>query len=303
MIKKKYQRLLVYLVSLVAFLALLYKISNSAEKTVKVEKTKERLVAKRDAVEDAISGIDDGVIRKLFKRADTTADRYLSPKELAWAVSIQVDRHLQAALRGNFKKFFALDKINHNGQVEWNEWLAHFKANIASQFEGEMSSRRAKEKLAAAKAAWSEAARTNGDALNIDEFLAFTHPESSHSMLAQTAEETFGRFDADSDNKMTLEEYLNEPFAELDDDEKIERESEFKEGMDANKDGIVIKRELLNFLNPKHPYKHVQEAKRIMDIADADNDGQLTIDEVLDKISDLSDSKWVSPERAFHGDI
>ena len=35
-----------------------------------------------------------------------------------------------------------------------------------------MESRRAKEKLAAAKAAWAEAARTNGDALNIDEFLS-----------------------------------------------------------------------------------------------------------------------------------
>ena len=31
----------------------------------------------------------------------------------------------------------------------------------------------------------SEAARSNPDALNIDEFLAFTHPESSHSILAQ----------------------------------------------------------------------------------------------------------------------
>ena len=44
----------------------------------------------------------------------------------------------------------------------------------------------AKVKLASAKASWAEAARTNGDALNIDEFLSFTHPESSHSLMAQT---------------------------------------------------------------------------------------------------------------------
>ena len=49
-----------------------------------------------------------------------------------------------------------------------------------------MNSRMAKVKLASAKASWAEAARTNGDALNIDEFLAFTHPESSHSLMAQT---------------------------------------------------------------------------------------------------------------------
>ena len=27
-------------------------------------------------------------------------------------------------MRNNFKQFFRLDKINHNGQVEWEEWLA-----------------------------------------------------------------------------------------------------------------------------------------------------------------------------------
>ena len=58
---------------------------------------------------------------------------------------------------------------------------------------GEMDSRRAREKLAAAKAAWAEAARTNGEALNIDEFLSFTHPESSHSLLAQTGRKYFLR--------------------------------------------------------------------------------------------------------------
>ena len=101
---------------------------------------------------------------------------------------------------------------------------------------GEMDSRRAKEKLAAAKAAWAEAARTNGDALNIDEFLGFTHPESSHSLLAQTAEETFGRYDADSDMRITLEEYLNEPFTELSDEDKAARKIEFEEGIDEDGD-------------------------------------------------------------------
>ena len=92
-----------------------------------------------------------------------------------------------------------------------------------------------KVKIAAAKAAWSEAARSNPDALNIDEFLAFTHPESSHSWLAQNAEEIFGRHDSDGDGKITEEEYINDPFAEMGDNEKEEKRQEFREGMDDNK--------------------------------------------------------------------
>ena len=92
-----------------------------------------------------------------------------------------------------------------------------------------------KVKIAAAKAAWSEAARSNPDALNIDEFLAFTHPESSHSWLAQNAEEIFGRHDSDGDGKITEEEYINDPFMELQEEEKEEKRQEFREGMDDNK--------------------------------------------------------------------
>ena len=42
------------------------------------------------------------------------------------AVSRSVEGHLLSALRNNFRHFFALDTINRNGQVEWNEWLKSF---------------------------------------------------------------------------------------------------------------------------------------------------------------------------------
>ena len=98
-----------------------------------------------------------------------------------------------------------------------------------------MNSRKMKVQVAAAKAAWSEAARSNPDALNIDEFLAFTHPESSHSWLAQNAEEIFGRHDADGDGQISETEYINDPFSEMQEEDKEEKRQEFREGMDDNK--------------------------------------------------------------------
>jgi len=252
------------------------------------------------------------IVKRLFKRADTTADGFLSMKELSWGIAVQVERHLQDAVRGNFKRFFSLDKANRNGQVEWSEWLKDFEKNVAAKYEDGMNSRMAKVKLASAKASWAEAARTNGDALNIDEFLAFTHPESSHSLMAQTAEETFGRFDADGDDRITLEEYLSSSNTVDDEDsglgddevsmEELKR-SEFKEGMDDDGDGVVLKREMLAYMNPKHPYRHRREAERIFRFTDMDGDNRLSLDEALALAPSLLDSKWISPEKAFHGNI
>jgi hypothetical protein len=46
-------------------------------------------------------------------------------------------------------------------------------------------------------------------------FQAFTHPESSHSILAQEAEDLFVRHDANGDGTITEEEFLKDPFIEF----------------------------------------------------------------------------------------
>ena len=49
------------------------------------------------------------------------------------------------------------------------------------------------ESISRLRASWSEAARTDPDAVNIDEFLGLEHPESSHSMLVQRVEELLAK--------------------------------------------------------------------------------------------------------------
>ena len=67
------------------------------------------------------------------------------------------------------------------------------------------------------------------------QFQAFTHPESSHSILAQEAEELFGRHDADGDGTISEAEYLKDPFVEFDEDELQDRRRTFRQGLDADK--------------------------------------------------------------------
>ena len=104
----------------------------------------------------------------------------------------------------NPRNFFSLDKVNRSGQVEWEEWLARFYKDHNIDKDADLQ-RGHKEKLAAAKAAWSEAARSNPDALNLDEFLGFTHPESSHSGLSQQLEEMLIRHDLNGDGVIALQ--------------------------------------------------------------------------------------------------
>lgn len=44
------------------------------------------------------------------------------------------------------------------------------------------------------RARWTEAARNDPEKLNLDEYLAFTHPESSHWAQLKLAEELIEKF-------------------------------------------------------------------------------------------------------------
>jgi len=240
----------------------------------------------------------------IFKVADTTADGQLSVNELTWAIQKSVTKHIQNAMRSNPRTFFRLDRINHNGQVEWTEWLTHFQKehNIVDIADFSTLQRGLKEQLAAAKAAWSEAARTNPDALNIDEYLSFTHPESSHSALAQLIEELLGRHDQNEDSKISLNEYLDDPVIEFTAEELADRKRRFL-AMDSNNDGLAERRELLVFHDPKHVAQAKEEAIRLMSMSDVDKDELIDKNELVNAANLFLNSMWVSPERTFHWNL
>lgn len=57
------------------------------------------------------------------------------------------------------------------------------------------------------KASWMEAAKSNPDSLTVDEFLAFTHPESSAANQLTLVDELYDRFDRDGDEMLTEDEF------------------------------------------------------------------------------------------------
>ena len=67
--------------------------------------------------------------------------------------------------------------------------------------------------------------------------------------------------------------------------------------------GKADKREVLTYLDPKHPFRSQEEADRLMRLADANDDGHLDLDEMLAVAEEFLTSRWANPERVFHGDL
>jgi len=255
---------------------------------------------------------ETAILSRSFRSADFDNDASLTETEMSMAISRETKQHITKAMRNNFKVFFSLDKIHRNGQVDWDEYYQHYLRDRLGLAEAEIArikdspttvSRDVQESLANVKAAWSEAARTNPDAVNIDEFLGLEHPESSHSMLTQRVEEMMEKFDDDGDGKLKKSEYITDPYQDLDRDDISLREKEFDLVLDTNKDGIADKREIVQFLDPKNPHWARYEAINLMSIADKNRDNRLDIHEVLAKPDLFLFSKLVNADAGFHGEF
>lgn len=261
---------------------------------------------------DYVTDEERDILTKSFRTADFDGDKQLSQSEISMAISRETKQHILKAMRNNFRVFFSLDKIHKNGQVDWEEYFGHYLRDLLGLDEAtiteigkkpERASRDIKESLSRLKASWSEAARTNPDAVNIDEFLGLEHPESSHSFLTQRVDELMGKFDADDDGKLSRSEYLLDPFKDLSPDEMQIRNKEFSDVLDKNKDGVADKKEIVQFLDPKNPHWANDEAISLIHQADQDNNQMVSLEEMIAKPDLFLVSKLVSADLSFHGEF
>lgn len=162
------------------------------------------------------------------------------------------------------------------------------------------------------KASWMEAARTNPDALTVDEFLAFTHPESSATNQLALVDELYDKFDRDGDELLTEDEFaILQTEAGGDEDTAVvvvrqdenERRVEFRRSIDTNGDGRADRRELLHYVAPQSPRHSEHEAEALVALADNDQDGSLSLDEILAHPNLFLKSKMVDTARSFHDEF
>ncbi len=82
-----------------------------------------------------------------------------------------------------------------------------------------------------------------------------------------------------------------------------ERRKEFRDAVDADKDGFASLSELLAYSNPRHPQHAKSEVRDLIEIADSDQDGQLSLEEVLAHPSLFFGSGLVNAARNMHDEF
>lgn len=251
-------------------------------------------------------------LKDVFPKIDINDNGYVSVDELRnWIIS-KVKEHLQGALRENIFLFTSIDKDPRNGQVSWDEYHAwFFKKNGINTTESEKDKndnhaeldRSLREKIAWDQASWSEAAKTDPKVLNLDEFLAFRHPESSHTNLLNKADEILGEYDRDADDTLTWEEYSSISEDSVLVKRTVQRREEFDNYIDRNRDGKIDKREILSYMDPRNPRHSHLEAEALIKLSDKNADMQLGLDEILLMAEAFLSSKVIDTESKFHDEF
>ncbi|KAI4487380.1 hypothetical protein M0804_005529 [Polistes exclamans] len=261
------------------------------------------------------------LLEDIFRRADVDENQLLDIQELAKWIHTKITEHIRRAVQENVGLFTAIDNNPRNGKVSWEEYHAHFlrshgfpESYVRSHDKRHKEmSRTLKESIMRDRARWTDAARNDPEKLTLDEFLAFTHPESSHGALLQMVEDLFEKFDRDGDEQLTEDEFSDLPSEgvglELNEDRhqtvggSTDRRKEFRYLIDRNKNGKADRTELLMYIDPRNPRHAIQEAQHLISLSDINLDGKLNLSEVLSKTDLFLCSKMVDTEKSFHDEF
>lgn len=136
------------------------------------------------------------------------------------------------------------------------------------------------------KRKFEQANQDRDSGLSKEEFAAFLHPEEYEHMKDIVVMETMEDIDKDKDGFISEEEYIGDMWPNKDEEEpewvKNER-TQFSSFRDQNGDKKMDKDEVKHWILPPN-YDHSQaEAKHLIYESDADKDGVLTKEEILNK--------------------
>ncbi|KAK9879605.1 hypothetical protein WA026_006670 [Henosepilachna vigintioctopunctata] len=266
---------------------------------------------------DNVNKNQNDILQDVFSRADMDSNGKLDSRELSFWIRKKIMEHITLAVSNNYNLFSQIDTDPKNGVITWKEYHSYFlkKRGFSGKYIKTHDERRhkgllrsVKEQIMRDKAYWMEAAKSDPDALTVDEFLAFTHPESSASNQLALVDELYDKFDRNGDEFLTEEEFAvlqtegNDETLVIRQDEH-ERRAEFRKSIDLNGDGRADRRELLHYIAPQSPRHSEHEAEALLSLADLDKDNMLSLNEMLAHPDLFLKSKMVDTARSFHDEF
>ncbi|XP_066913323.1 calumenin-B-like [Clytia hemisphaerica] len=216
-------------------------------------------------------------LRLLAPHIDMNKDGFISSKELQIWVR---DKYTSILDSEDIDfKFRELD-IHFDNSLTWDEYTERYYGlnNTASDGLSKEIKENFKEYLARDQRRWKYADIDEDGALNLEEFHMFSKPTKYAEMVDVVAYEEIEHYDINKDGFLSLEEYLKAiampAMRPLD-------EKKFHEEYDLDKDGRLNKDEVKLWKTPKFFDQAELEAKELIRIADDDQDGKLTVKEIV----------------------
>ncbi|ELU08024.1 hypothetical protein CAPTEDRAFT_149313 [Capitella teleta] len=215
----------------------------------------------------------------IYDKMDKDADGKVTEEELRnWIRHVQ-NRYIWSDTERQWN--------DHDPQDDKLSWQDYKKRTYGFMDEKEEESYNYVDMVRRDERRWNRADGDRDGHLTKEEFADFLHPEEAERMRDIVIDETLEDIDKDKDGKISLDEYIGDMWPNYDKGDepdwvKNERD-QFATFRDKNKDGVMDREEVQDWILPAD-YDHSEaEAKHLIFESDADRDGVLTREEVLEK--------------------
>lgn len=236
----------------------------------------EAILGSKDAAEeyDQLSPEEAKLrLKELALKMDKDGDGYVDRKELIeWILrSFKLLTQEEAAER------FEDEDKDGDGKVTWNEHVSEAFGSGRDEEEDDL-------RLLEEDDRYFKAADVNKDgSLDKEEFPKFSHPSEFPEMQDILYDETMKKKDRDGDGFLNLEEFTSEdPDKPLNSEQFLAEKERFEMDYDKNGDKKLDREEILNWLLPGNEEIAEQEAEHLIENGDANKDGKLAINEIID---------------------
>ncbi|CAF0718914.1 unnamed protein product [Adineta ricciae] len=263
-------------------------------------------------------------LEEIFRLADIDHDERVTREELVSYLFKNVQDHLREAKDKNAQLFILID-TNNDGKVTWPEYAAlyirfhHMNASDIKDlndidFVQESFDSNLRRELLKIRYRWTEADHDVDNELNLDEFLAFRHPEIAGRSYKHIVDDIMSQMDRNEDQKLTIDEFAflppsgledpnNKEWAEMDKRWLEEQKREFHE-FDEDNDGVLTRDELLKAYDPLNRGHIDRQIKKLFSkVDDSPADNALSLDEVQNHADTFADMRLLDAEKVLHEEM
>ncbi|XP_072046169.1 calumenin-A-like [Amphiura filiformis] len=217
----------------------------------------------------------------ILKKVDTNSDTFIDKEELTnWVVGSlkKIDNY-------NAEERLKVQDRNGDGKLTWEEYNLHVFGYMPAK--GHDTKSEYGKDVKRAERTFNVADKNQDGFLDSEEYLSFNNPRAVKEMEPIVIEQLLDNMDWNHDGAVALDEFLGDYFNVPGTNQApawVAEESElFRTQLDKNGDGYLRSSELFDWVRPDYAATAQFEADHLIKQADANKDGMLTEEEVLNK--------------------